>query len=505
MHKIKIAVSLFIAAAAFGCAAAAAEDDGFTAVMRAMFLSQADAHPRAAAEFAELAEAAEDPDLMREAYHEAIAARDSAAALRYARRWRDLGGGAPSLRAAAHLLLALGRGGEAAPVLFTMKEEGAPNEELFRLLSDGKKNDALPLARKLLDDSADGNLFKARLAARFGEWGTAGIAVARGLSQAGADDRLTELHFVRIRVSARDGAPAVVAPLIDDYVARGCPGAEVVCREAEVIYAFALFSERREWKTAPGENTEDAALAAGRFFERADLPARARPHYERLRGKVFHADLGLARIARDEGRLAEALAVLDSAPVADDREFAMRETTAVEITRELHGAKTALARIVRAREVSPENRELLYEHSLLAEQSGDVPEAVALLEYMTELFPDAADGWNALGYVLADHTLRLDEAEQFIKKALEISPGSANILDSLGWVYYRQGRLDEALLYLQRAAAQSDSAEIAAHLGEVHWRLGEHAPAREAFARGRRNDPENRVLNETLRRLRIAE
>lgn len=499
------AAGALVAASAFA-AASAPEERGLTAVMRAMFLAQSGAHSQAAEMFSELAESLRDPGLMQEAYREALNARDSAAAVRHVRRWRELGGGAPSLQAAARLFLLLGSGKEAAPALAELKTGGAENELLFQILVAGRKEDVLPLERDLLDDSADGNFFRAKLAAHFGEWTAAESAVARGLSQAEKNSsRLTEMHFARIRIAAdRAGDFAAAAPLIDDYVADGCPGDGVICREAEAIYAFSLFSEgRKEWKTAPAENAADAMLAAGHFFERAKLDARARPYYEEVRGRYFYADLGLARIVRREGNLEEALAALDAASVANDGEFALRETTAAEIARELRGIRAGLARIVRAREISPDNHDLIYAHSLLAEEVGDVPSAVALLEHLTNLFPDSAEGWNALGYVLADHNLRLGEAEKFIKKALSIDGDSANILDSLGWVYYRQGRLPEALQYLRRAAQMLKSAAILAHLGEVHWQLGEYAQARKAFDKGREYDSEDKVLNETLRRLRI--
>ena len=506
MNKTVLLLLCAVLASAAMSAPKAADDADMVSVMRAMFLSQAGGRLRAAAALAEVAEELQDPQLMGEAHREALRARNSDAALEYARRWREMGGGAPALRAGARLLLALGRGSEAAPILDEMKARGAQNEELFRLLIGGNKADGLALGRALLGDSAEGDVFKARLAAHFGEWETAENDAARGLARAKSDAHLTELHFVRMRAAEGREDAAAAVPLLDDYLANECPGANVVCREAEAVYAFALFSEERdEWKTAPHEDAGEAALAAGQFFERAKMPARARPHYERARRRFFHAALGLARLDFRAGRLEEALAVLDGAAVADDREFAMRETTAAEILRELRGDAAAMTRVIRAREVSPDNRELLYEHSLLAESSGDIAGAIELLERMTELFPDSADGWNALGYVLADHNMRLDEAERFIKKALSINPDSANILDSLGWVYYRQGRLAEARRHLLQAAAASESAAISAHLGEVHWRLGEHALAREAFAEGKRRDAEDKVLNETLRRLRIAD
>ena len=504
MNKTKLlfAAAVFAVAGAFS-AAFAASDEAMVAVMHAMFLSERGGHEKAARALSTLGEALEEPGLLREAYQDSLSARDFAAAVKYARRWRELGGGAPALQAEGRLLFLLGKSEEAAPILAEYKNGGATNEMLFQIFAAGRKEDALPLADEILDDTADGDYFRARLAARFDETERALKAVARGMARADGI-LLTQLHFARIRIVAGDDSAAAV-PLIDGYVADGCPGGGIVCGEADAVHSYSLFAAGREKWRESGEDAAEILFAAGRFFEIAEIDSRARPYYEKVAEEFFHARLGLARIARRAGELENALAWIDDAPVADDGEFALREATATEIVGDLRGTSAGLERIVRAREISPENYDLLYMHSFLAEESGDLAAAIALLEELTELFPHSANGWNALGYVLADHNLRLDDAEEYIKKALSIDSGSANILDSLGWVYYRQGRFADALEYLQKAAALSESAEIFAHLGEVHWQLGDYAKARAAFSKGKQYDAEDEVLNETLRRLQVTD
>ena len=85
---------------------------------------------------------------------------------------------------------------------------------------------------------------------------------------------------------------------------------------------------------------------------------------------------------------------------------------------------------------------------------------------------------NALGYALADRDKNLDEAATLIAAALAQMPDSAAVLDSMGWVLFRQGRSRKHCQYLQRAAKLGDDAEIALHLGEVQWALGDQAAAR---------------------------
>ena len=123
------------------------------------------------------------------------------------------------------------------------------------------------------------------------------------------------------------------------------------------------------------------------------------------------------------------------------------------------------------------------------------------LRRVIELDPEHAHAYNALGYSLADRGLRLDEAEAFIERALELMPDDPFILDSLGWVRFRLGDNAAALTHLERAYAQRQDAEIAAHLGEVLWSIGRRDDAKRLFSEALAAHPGNRLLSETLDRL----
>ena len=90
-----------------------------------------------------------------------------------------------------------------------------------------------------------------------------------------------------------------------------------------------------------------------------------------------------------------------------------------------------------------------------------------------------------------------------ILKALEFAPGDPFISDSLGWVEFRSGNMYEALRILQEAFKAKPDAEIAAHLGEVLWTLGQHEQALSSFKEGMQINPENETLLETIKRLRV--
>ena len=474
-------------------------------VFQALFMAQEGLNVQAAKQFADVAHKLQDHRLMREAYRTILRGnKNHQQALVYAQQWHELGGGPPALLAQAHLLLVLQQNQNAEMLLYELKNtHDYQDDDIYQLLRYGQNT--LGIASRIFGNDASGRLFLAKVAISQQQWEQAQQAISQGLND---DPMLYELRFAQMQLAQfQQDSPLAAIPLIDDFIRQKCPGLDAPCQEANVVYAYRLYFRNNEnWKDAFNDDAHnDAALAAGQFFEIAIMPSRALTHYEKIQGEVFQADLGRARIARDSNRLQDAIQILNDTPVSNEREFALREITVSDLIRTSQGDSAALDRIRKAYDVAPENDEILYHYAITSEDAGDVDTAIILLERLTKLSPDSASGWNALGYLLADHNMRLQEAEEFIKKALELNPESPNIIDSLGWVYYRQGKLNEALKYLSMAADRSSSAEIAAHLGEVHWMLGDFQKARDVFNKGRLHEPDNKVLNETVKRLQVAE
>jgi tetratricopeptide (TPR) repeat protein len=146
------------------------------------------------------------------------------------------------------------------------------------------------------------------------------------------------------------------------------------------------------------------------------------------------------------------------------------------------------------------NSELLYSRAMLAEKMGQLQLLETDLRAILEQEPDNAQALNALGYTLADRTARYDEAYHLIRRALELSPEDFYILDSMGWVLYRLGRLDEAIDFLQRARAIRDDAEVAAHLAEVLWVKGEKDAARDVWESAVKTTPNHPLLLDIIER-----
>lgn len=143
---------------------------------------------------------------------------------------------------------------------------------------------------------------------------------------------------------------------------------------------------------------------------------------------------------------------------------------------------------------NPDIADLLYDRAMVAEKIAKFDVLEADLRKVIELRPDHAHAYNALGYTFAERNKRLDEAYALVKKALSLSPDDAFIQDSLGWVQFRSGHVDEALVTLKKAYQQRRDPEIAAHLGEVLWVKGERAEALKLWHTAILENPENDLL-----------
>jgi Flp pilus assembly protein TadD len=104
---------------------------------------------------------------------------------------------------------------------------------------------------------------------------------------------------------------------------------------------------------------------------------------------------------------------------------------------------------------------------------------------------------------MADRNTRLQEAYDLIRKAVSLAPEDPYIMDSLGWVEFRLGRLEQAEATLRRAYDIKADPEIAAHLGDVLWVLGREDEAKKLWRNANAKDPRNETLKGTLQRLQV--
>ena len=149
----------------------------------------------------------------------------------------------------------------------------------------------------------------------------------------------------------------------------------------------------------------------------------------------------------------------------------------------------------------PDNTDLLYARAMSEDKLGQMKPMEKDLRKILSQEPDNVDALNALGYSLADRTTRYDEALKLIQRAMELRPNNYFILDSMGWVNYRLGHYQEAVNYLRRALDMSSDSEIAAHLTEVLWVMGDKDGARAVWDKALKVAPGNKALLDVMNRL----
>ena len=466
--------------------------------------------------YLDLARETSDPRIARRAAEVALAARDQTGALEATRMWA--GSEPDSLRAKqtlAALLLNEGRLAEAEPILRELVEADSANMFLHLSALMGKSRDTqagLALVQVLAADYP--NLPEARFAvgqaaANAGQfdtaiealkqadalrpgWEPAALMRAQILAKTSRADALAFMRaFLAAHAGARDVRLAYARTLVNanqfsEARAEFTRLTQDFPRNAEVSFAAGLLSLQMGDLDAAREllsqtldyspREPDAVYYyLGQVAEQQKQPDAAAAHYARVQGGNY---LVPAR-ARQAALLAQAELL------RNDKQHALEFDTLSE----------GLKRF-------PDAPDLLYDRAMAAEKLDRLDVLEADLRHVIALRPDDAQAYNALGYTLADRTDRLTEAVGLLDKALSLAPNDPFILDSVGWAQFRTGNLVRAREYLERAFKARPDPEIAAHLGEVLWALGQRDAAGRLWQSSLQSHPQNEVLLETLHRLK---
>ena len=149
----------------------------------------------------------------------------------------------------------------------------------------------------------------------------------------------------------------------------------------------------------------------------------------------------------------------------------------------------------------PGNPSVRYAKALLYQERGRLRRSATALEQLVEDYPEDAGFLNALGYLLTDELGRHDEALPYLRRALAAEPDNAAIIDSMGWVLFHLGELESALDYLERAFALFPDPEVAAHIVDTHWALGNREQALQLLNESLEDHADSEHLLEVQQRL----
>lgn len=283
-------------------------------------------------------------------------------------------------------------------------------------------------------------------------------------------------------------------------------------KNVDVIYALGLLNLQNEkypeaelhFKrlTELNSYTDIASYYLGRIADEQEKTEKAIKWYNAVEGgqHYFDARIRLSLLMADSGDVDKALENIRNVKVKKKSDQVILVQAEAEILTKEDRLEEALESFNKAIE-NNKDTELLYARAMLAEKLGKLDVLERDLTKILKTEPDNAQALNALGYSLTEHTDRHEEAYEYIKRALELKPDSFYILDSMGWVLYRLGKLDEAVVYLRKALAINPDAEIAAHLGEVLWVMGDRDAAVEVLQTALKDTPEDMRLLKVLERI----
>lgn len=252
-----------------------------------------------------------------------------------------------------------------------------------------------------------------------------------------------------------------------------------------------------------GERNDTAHYYLGRLHDQQKKYQSAKDHYLAVEpGKEYMAArVALGRMMAGQKQLDEALELINEAreqnPAWTEALFLLEAELLINDDQ----LKKALQVYARALKGSPDSLNLLYARAMTYEKLNDIEGLERDLRTILALDAQNAAALNALGFTLADRTKRYKEAQALVMRAYKLDGDDPAILDSMGWVQFRLGNLEQAKEYLQMAYARLPDAEIAAHLGEVLWVKGEQAAAKSLWTKALRASPDSQILKETINRL----
>ncbi|WP_440996222.1 tetratricopeptide repeat protein [Arhodomonas sp. SL1] len=315
-----------------------------------------------------------------------------------------------------------------------------------------------------------------------------------------------ELRREYARALAAAGRPQQALEQFNALLERQPDDGRILLSGALLALQSGHHDQARQWLKrllAIGTRTHAANYYLGRLAVDEGDYAEAIRRFRQVGGDyAIDARLGEASAMALSGRLVEARRLLGALRTEEPDAGVRAYATEAELLRRRGRVDEGLAVLDEALEAFPGDTDLLYARAMTRIQADRVEAATRDLEGIIEQEPDNATALNALGYTLADRGEELDRAQTLIERAYRLAPDDPAVIDSMGWVAYRQGRLKEAREYLERAWGFGRDPEIGAHLGEVLWRLGERDRARAIWDEALSVNPDHEVLRETVERLR---
>jgi len=248
----------------------------------------------------------------------------------------------------------------------------------------------------------------------------------------------------------------------------------------------------------------EAYFALSQLAQKRGQTTQAEEWLSKISPQTDPVKLGLRRayLLAEQGKLAAARTLLENIQTQTPEQARQKTLALSMFLRERKAYQEAFELVSKALKAGPDH-ELQSELAMTAERLGKFDIMELVLRDMIGAKPKDAHAYNALGFSLADRNIRLPEARQLIEQAVALAPNDPFIRDSLAWVMFRQGDLQKARELLESAFKARPDPEIAAHLGEVLWVMGQTTQAGTIWREGLQLKPDNETLRETLLRFQF--
>jgi tetratricopeptide (TPR) repeat protein len=501
----------------------------------------------AVANYLAAAKESRDPRIAKGATRTAMFVQDLNRALEAAALWVELDpDNAEARQSLAPLLLTYGRGPEAVEHYerFIALSQGREDEGLLRisvqLMRQSNRVAAMSVMDQLLSSRKDNPyawLAHAQLAMRQAQFETALTSVNKALDLKGEwsravvlkaqimglkGDKEEALAFLKeqreklfpddLNVGMTYARLLVETKHLEEGLAEFEALATQAPRDAEVLYTAGVMALRlNELDKAEdylqrvlrsGKRRLESNYYLGRLYEQRGEVDQALRHYYAVRHGEFHlnAHARAANLLAEQGQLDRARNLLEAIQVNSAEERHQLILVEGELLRRAGEFEEAYNFYSEHLKQNPQDTSLRYARALVAERIDKLEQAEKDLRAIIEREPSNAQALNALGYTLADRTDRYQEALGYIQRALEVEPDDAAIIDSLGWVQYRMGNHDKAVEHLRKALDIVKDPEIAAHLGEVLWVMGNKEEALNVVEEFLKQFPEHESLLKVMDR-----
>lgn len=339
-------------------------------------------------------------------------------------------------------------------------------------------------------------IFRAQLAGRNGDLGRAREYLEKAVKLSPDDKQLRKMLLeVMVNAGAFEDAIKLCQAVLDEKP-----------DDAETLFALA-YIHLQQRQTDKAENYLEKLLSnpewegqasfyLGKIEQDRRHPDKALAWFDRVSegNYAFDADMAAVSLLMGQKRFDDAsLRIKRLEGRYPDQSLRLLMIKA-EIYNQSGKHQEAYDALSSALKQAPDTRDILYARALVAERLNRLDVLEADLLKILEKQPDDVGALNALGYTLADRTTRYSDAETYLARALAQQPEEAVVIDSYGWLLFKMGKVEEALTYLRKAYAKQAENEIAAHISEVLWSLGEKKEAKSFFEGLYKKSPDDEYL-----------